>query len=141
MTLVKILVVEDNEGDQGVLKEAFKQCGGSAELIFAVDADQAMSVLKASPSLSSEIVILLDLNLPKKSGKEFLQELKADAALKHIPVLILTSSHAEKDIQDCYHLGANCYLKKPMRFRDFLEMVQSILAFWFQYVLYPDPLP
>src|SRR3989338_8637897 len=101
---MKILVVEDNKGDQRIMKEIFKQHSPSTELTLAEDADQAMAHFKKGKKERNGFMphfVILDLNLPKRSGKDFLRDMKADPLLKKIPVLILTSSDAETDIEEC----------------------------------------
>jgi two-component system response regulator len=130
---MKILIVEDNDGDQTLLKEAFQLCEPSIELTFVSNAEDAGALLQKAKTLRQDgmpQVILLDLNLPKKGGKDFLRELKADSVLCKIPVMALTSSRAEADISECYALGASCYLKKPMRFADLENMVSALCKFW-----------
>lgn len=132
-----ILIIEDSEGDQRILKEAFRRVDPKIQLTFVVNADLALQELKTGKTPASKAsFILLDLNLPKKSGKEFLKELKAHEEFKRIPVLVLTSSQAEIDINECYGLGASCYLRKPMKFQEFQQMVESICAFWAKEVTY-----
>lgn len=137
---MKVLVIEDNEGDQRAIAEAFKNCDPSAQLVFADMADQGMDLLKSSFHGSRNgkafKLIILDLNLPQKNGKDFLREIKSDKKLSQIPVLVLTSSNAESDVCDCYSFGASCYLKKPMRFPEFQTMIDAICKFWLKEVTF-----
>src|SRR5690348_12614553 len=100
---LKILIIEDNEGEQMLLKEAFMECGSKAELVFADTADEDLEIIKTEKSARGPKtqLILLDLNLPRKNGKELLKELKSDSAFRNIPIVILTSSNAPNDIFDC----------------------------------------
>jgi two-component system response regulator len=84
-------------------------------------------------------LVLLDLNLPKKNGREVLAEIKGDAELKHIPVVVLTTSSSDRDVLESYDLHANCYVRKPVQFQAFIEVVQSIEDFWFAIVTLPRP--
>ena len=137
---IEILLVEDNPGDVRLTKEALKE-GRFANLInVAVDGFEAMAFLRREgkyANASRPDLILLDLNLPKKNGREVLAEIKADSDLKRIPVLVLTSSQAEKDIVATYNLHANCYITKPVDFEQFICVVRSIEDFWFAVVKLP----
>jgi CheY-like chemotaxis protein len=137
---IEILQVEDNPGDVRLTKEALKE-GRFANLInVAVDGFEAMAFLRREgkyANASRPDLILLDLNLPKKNGREVLAEIKADSNLKSIPVVVLTSSQAEKDIVATYNLHANCYITKPVDFEQFICVVRSIEDFWFAVVKLP----
>ena len=137
---IEILLVEDNPGDVRLTKEALKE-GRFANLInVVVDGFEAMAFLRREgkyANASRPDLILLDLNLPKKNGREVLAEIKADSDLKRIPVVVLTSSQAEKDIVATYNLHANCYITKPVDFEQFICVVRSIEDFWFAVVKLP----
>jgi CheY-like chemotaxis protein len=137
---IEILLVEDNPGDVRLTKEALKE-GRFANIInVAVDGFEAMAFLRREgkyANASRPDLILLDLNLPKKNGREVLAEIKADSNLKSIPVVVLTSSQAEKDIVATYNLHANCYITKPVDFEQFICVVRSIEDFWFAVVKLP----
>jgi CheY-like chemotaxis protein len=137
---IEILLVEDNPGDVRLTKEALKE-GRFANLInVAVDGFEAMAFLRREgkyANASRPDLILLDLNLPKKNGREVLADIKADSDLKRIPVVVLTSSQAEKDIVATYNLHANCYITKPVDFEQFICVVRSIEDFWFAVVKLP----
>jgi len=137
---IEILLVEDNPGDVRLTKEALKE-GRFANLInVAVDGFEAMAFLRREgkyANASRPDLILLDLNLPKKNGREVLAEIKADSNLKRMPVVVLTSSQAEKDIVATYNLHANCYITKPVDFEQFICVVRSIEDFWFAVVKLP----
>ena len=137
---IEILLVEDNPGDVRLTQEVFKDSKIRNRLHVARDGEEAMTFLRnginrgdgARPDL-----ILLDLNLPKKDGREVLAEIKADDGLKHIPVIVLTVSSAEEDILRSYNLHANCYLTKPIEFDEFVRIVRSIEDFWLAIVKLP----
>ena len=137
---VDILLIEDNPGDIFLTKKAFKSCKLSNRLFVAEDGEKAISFLKKEGEYKDAVtpdIILLDLNLPGKDGREILAEIKEDEDLKSIPVIILTSSDAEKDILTTYKLHANSYIVKPVDFTKFLEIVSSIENFWFTIVKLP----
>ena len=137
---IQILLVEDNPGDVRLTKEALKD-GKVANIInVATDGMEAMAYLQRVGKYADAPrpdMILLDLNLPKKNGREVLAEIKMDPGLKHIPVVILTSSQAETDIIATYKLHANCYITKPVDFDQFMNVVKSIEDFWFTVVRLP----
>jgi two-component system, chemotaxis family, response regulator Rcp1 len=131
---VEILLVEDNPGDVRLTRETLKDFKVPNRLSVVGDGVEAMAFLRregkyvkaARPNL-----ILLDLNLPKKDGREVLAEIKVDEKLKRIPVVILTTSSAEQDILRTYDLHANCYITKPVDLNQFNAVVKSIEEFWF----------
>lgn len=137
---IEILLVEDNPGDVRLTIEALKE-GRFANIInVAVDGFEAMAFLRREGKYANAFkpdLILLDLNLPKKNGREVLAEIKNDSNLKRIPVVILTSSQAETDIVATYDLHANCYITKPVDFDQFIRVVRSIEDFWFAVVKLP----
>jgi len=137
---IEILLVEDNPGDVRLTIEALKEGKISNQINVAVDGMDAMAFLRREGKYANAPkpdLILLDLNLPKKNGREVLAEIKVDPRLKCIPVVILTSSQAEKDIVMTYNLHANCYIKKPVDFDQFIDVVKSIENFWFNVVKLP----
>lgn len=137
---VEILLVEDNPGDVRLTKEAFKEGQIRNNLSVVKDGAAAIDFLKKMGEYSeapTPDLILLDLNLPKKNGHEILEEIKKDVVLKMIPVVILTSSDADKDILHAYHLNANCYIKKPVDLDQLLRVVKAIDNFWLQIVKLP----
>ena len=139
--VAEILLVEDNPGDALLTRKAFKGGRIPTNITVAPDADVAMAVLLKQGEYSAAPtpdIILLDLNLPKKDGKEILKDIKANDALKHIPVVILTSSRAELDVVKSYHLYASGYIIKPVSLDKFTDVVTSIENFWFTQVLLPD---
>ncbi len=137
---VQILMVEDNPGDVRITIEALRQTKLNNELIAVSDGVEALRFLRAEAQYSERVLpdlILLDLNLPRKSGREVLAEIKADNHLKKIPVVILTSSDNEEDILSAYQLQANCYVTKPANFNGFLNVIRSLEEFWFNVVKLP----
>ena len=138
---VEVLLVEDNPGDVRLTQEALKDGRVLVNLTVAYDGVEALDILhrkgphasKARPDL-----ILLDLNLPKKNGREVLESIKADDDLKRIPVIVMTTSKAEQDIHRAYHLNANCYVTKPVDLDEFLNVVRSIEDFWLTIVTLPQ---
>lgn len=132
-------MVEDSEGDIRLTKEALKEGKVKNRLIIARDGVEAMEILKKKklPDEDFPDLILLDLNLPKKDGREVLDEIKSDPILKTIPVVILTTSKAEEDIIRTYNNHANAYITKPVDLTKFFEVIRSIQHFWFQIVKLP----
>lgn len=127
----KVLLVEDNEGDILLLQEAFKQLKSPFQLMIAKNGVAAIDHLRqAGGSDGQPDLILLDLNLPLKDGREVLREIKGDDDLKHIPVLVLTSSRSPDDVMNAYRLHANCYLTKPSRLNELFSLLGSIEDFW-----------
>lgn len=138
---IEVLLIEDNSGDVLLTKEAFDETGFKEKMIIARDGEDAMDYLyKRGPyeNANSPDLILLDLNLPKKDGREILAEIKKDDNLRQIPVIVLTTSRSEKDINKCYELQANCYIIKPVGFDEFLDIVKSIQEFWIDTVKLPS---
>jgi CheY-like chemotaxis protein len=137
---IEILLVEDNPGDVRLTMEALKEGRFANVINVAVDGFEAMAFLRREGKYANAPkpdLILLDLNLPKKNGREVLAEIKMDSNLKRIPVVILTSSQAEIDIVATYNLHANCYITKPVDFDQFISVVRSIEDFWFAVVKLP----
>lgn len=137
---VQILLVEDNPGDVRLTQEALKDGRVFVNLTVACDGVEAMEILRRQGPHSNKPkpdLILLDLNLPRKNGREVLQEIKADEVLKRIPVIVMTTSKAEQDIHRVYNLNANCYVTKPVDLDDFLNVVRSIEDFWLTIVTLP----
>jgi two-component system, chemotaxis family, response regulator Rcp1 len=138
---IDILLVEDNEGDARLAKEALKEAKVANSLHWVEDGEEAMKFLhKEAPYASAPRphVILLDLNLPKKDGKEVLAAIKDDESLRRIPVVILTASEAESDIMKTYDLHANCFITKPIDLDQFLKVVKAIEGFWLTIVKLPN---
>jgi len=136
---VEVLLVEDNPGDIRLTQEAFKEGRVFVNLTVANDGVEAMELLKGQSSNGKRRpdLILLDLNLPRKNGREVLVEIKADEELRRIPVIVMTTSKAEQDIHRAYNLNANCYITKPVELDEFLNVVRSIEDFWLTIVTLP----
>lgn len=137
---IEILLIEDNPGDVRLTLEALKEGRINNKVQVMSDGEQAVDYLKrdaGSESRPLPDLILLDLNLPKLSGREVLEIIKADEALKHIPVIILTTSRAEDDILKSYQHYANCYITKPVDFEQFALVVKKLEDFWFSIVRIP----
>lgn len=130
---IDLLLVEDNPGDIRLTQEAFKTGRFAVRLNIALDGVEAVDFLHRRGKFENAPrpeLILLDLNLPRKNGREVLSEIKADPDLKRIPVLVITTSRAEQDVSNAYGLNANCYITKPLAFDDFIKVVHSIEDFW-----------
>jgi two-component system, chemotaxis family, response regulator Rcp1 len=137
---IEILLVEDNPGDVRLTQEALRDGKIVNNLHVAENGVDALAFLRREGKYHNAVrpeLILLDLNLPKKDGREVLAEIKADEALKRIPVVILTSSAAEQDIVRSYNLHANCYVTKPVDLDQFINVVKSIEHFWLTVVKLP----
>lgn len=138
--IIKILLVEDNSGDVRLIKEAFKEGKIRLDMEVVQDGVEALAYLRQKGKYAKAPrpgLILLDLNLPKKDGREVLAEIKTDEDLKRIPVVILTISKDEEDIMKSYNLHANCYITKPVDLKQFMKVVQSIEDFWLTIVRLP----
>lgn len=141
VTPARILLVEDNPGDVRLTREALKEGRIINELAVVSDGVEAMNYLRRGGKFAEAPrpdIILLDLNLPRKNGREVLAEIKSDDSLRRIPVVILTVSRAEEDILKSYDLHANCYISKPIDFDQFMKVVRTIENFWFSIVLLPS---
>jgi chemotaxis family two-component system response regulator Rcp1 len=139
-TFIQILLVEDSLADIDLTLEALEEAKFVNEVNTVRDGAAAIAYLRREAGYEEAVrpdLIILDLNLPKRSGHEVLQTLKADSELRRIPVAVLTTSGAESDVVKSYDLGANCYLTKPVDVGQFLKVVQSIEDFWFGVVRLP----
>ncbi len=137
---IEIMMVEDNPGDVRLTVEALKEGKVRNNFHTAEDGEEALAYLRQEGRYAGAPrpdLILLDLNLPKKSGREVLAEIKEDPDLRRIPVVILTVSQAEQDIVKSYNLHANCYITKPVDLDQFLEVVKAIENFWLTVVMLP----
>jgi len=137
---IDILLVEDNPGDVDLTKEALESAKVCNRLHVVEDGEQALDFLFRRGQYADvprPDLILLDLNLPKRDGREVLEEIRADGDLTGIPIVILTTSQADEDITRAYRLHANCYITKPVSFTQFLKVVQSIEDFWLSVVKLP----
>jgi chemotaxis family two-component system response regulator Rcp1 len=137
---VDILLVEDNAGDVRLTREALKEAKFRNQLHVVSDGVEAIEFLRRQGSHASAVrphLILLDLNLPRKDGREVLAEIKLDPDLRRIPVVVLTTSEAEQDILKAYDLHANCYISKPVDIDQFMTVVKAIEDFWVTIVRVP----
>jgi len=137
----EILLVEDNPGDVRLTLEAFREGRMDNHLSVVRDGDEAMEFLNRRNDYADAPrpdLILLDLNLPRKNGKEVLAEIKADTSLNNIPVVVLTTSQHEADVRKSYGLAGNCFITKPVDFGQFTNVVRHIEEFWLNVVTLPD---
>lgn len=135
-----ILLVEDSPTDRLIAVQAMKSAGVETTLDFAEDGVQAMEYLQAAlvnPDVRRPDLILLDLNLPRKDGRDVLSEIKANPDLRLIPVVVLTTSDAKDDVLNAYSLHANSYLTKPVDFREFTRILSVLASYWFEVVTLP----
>jgi two-component system, chemotaxis family, response regulator Rcp1 len=141
---IEILLVEDSPGDVRLTREALKDAKMQISLHVAADGIEAIAFLERTGThvdAPRPDLILLDLNLPRKDGREVLKEIKQSPALKSIPVVILTTSSSEVDVLQSYELHANCYISKPVDLNGFLKVVKSIDNFWLSVVTLPHSAP
>jgi CheY-like chemotaxis protein len=137
---IQILLIEDNPGDIRLTQEAFSESQLSIVLNVTTDGVEGINFLKKNPPYTDAVtpdLILLDLNLPKLDGRDVLGEVKQDELLRRIPIVILTTSTAQKDIQDTYALHVNSYINKPVDFDKFFEIIQRIEDFWLTTAVLP----
>lgn len=140
MNSLNILLVEDSPEDAELVTEAFKVNGHSANFQYVRDGEEAMALLRREGPYAEAPrpdLVLLDLNMPRKDGREVLAEIKGDEELHRVPVVVVTSSKEEQDIVKAYDLNANCYVTKPVDLDQFLHMVRSIEDFWLTIVKLP----
>ncbi len=133
---IEILLVEDNPGDVGLVLEGFKKSLIAHRISVVDDGEEALSYLRSGEHRCPDFVIL-DLNLPRKDGREVLSEIKADPRLRHLPVVIFSSSEAEQDLLHAYQLQASCFVTKAVDLEEFLKAVKSIADFWLENVKLP----
>jgi len=137
---VEILLIEDNPGDVRLTQEALKESKVLNILNVVNDGVEALEFLRQEGKFANAKrpdLILLDLNLPKKDGREVMEEIKSDDSLKRIPVVVMTTSKAEEDIERMYSRHANCYITKPIDFEQFILVVKAIEEFWLTIVKLP----
>lgn len=137
----EILLVEDNPADVLMTRSAFEDFKLANALRVVEDGVQALEYLRGEGEFANAPrpdLIMLDLNLPRKNGREALAEIKGDPALRHIPVVVLTTSKSEQDVLEAYDLHANCYIVKPVGFVNFVEAIKSIKHYWFSLVTLPS---
>ncbi len=138
-----ILIADDDSDDRLLAQDALKECGVAADLRFVNDGVELMNYLQRKGKYGHEAeapkpsLIILDLNMPRKDGREALQEIKADANLRRIPVVVLTTSTSDTDITRVYELGANSFISKPVAFNVLVSVMKTIGDYWFQIVVLP----
>lgn len=138
---IEVLLVEDNPGDVRLTKEALKEARVFINLNVVYDGEEALKYLyqkEKYSEVSKPDLILLDLNLPRKNGREVLADIKANPSLRTIPVIVLTTSQAEADILRSYELNVNCYITKPVQLNDFINVIRNIEDFWLTVVKLPS---
>jgi len=138
---IELLLVEDNPGDVRLTQEALRETGVATNLTVARDGQEALRLLcraREAGGQSMPDLVLLDLNLPKLSGHEVLKRMKSHDELKSIPVVVLSTSNAARDISKSYKSHANCYITKPVDYDRFIELIQGLLRFWFEVVKLPS---
>jgi two-component system, chemotaxis family, response regulator Rcp1 len=141
MASIDILLVEDNPGDVRLTMEALKEAHVQRRIHSVTDGEEALSFLKKCAESTDKplpSLILLDLNLPKKDGREVLEQIKNHPALKRIPVVVLTTSRADADVMKAYNLHANCYVTKPAELELYIDVIKSIQEFWLGTVRLPS---
>ena len=137
---IEVLLVEDDAADVELTREAMKEGKLFVRLSVVGDGVEAMQFLRGEGPFAGSAkpdLVLLDLNLPRKDGRSVLEDIRADEKLKHLPVVVLTTSDAATDILRSYKLGCNCYITKPVGFQQFIEVVRQIDQFWFTVVKLP----
>jgi CheY-like chemotaxis protein len=138
-----ILIAEDDPDDRQWIKEALTKCHFEQQVNFVVDGEELMDFLlhrgkyAVTGNLAYPGLILLDLNMPKKDGRESLKEIKSDPRIRHIPIIILTTSRAEEDTFRTYNLGANSVIHKPVTFDNLVQIMQTLTDYWFKIVELP----
>jgi CheY-like chemotaxis protein len=143
--VLSILIAEDDPDDRILLKEAFESSALNSSLHFVEDGEQLIDFLHRRGAYDREEIpprpgfILLDLNMPKKDGRESLAEIKATPGLRSIPVVVMTTSTSKEDVSHCYDLGANSYITKPAAMSDLVQMIRSLGEYWFEVVTLPAP--
>jgi len=141
MRPIEILLVEDNPGDARLTREAFSQGTVRTNMHHARDGEQAIAFLRrlgGYQDAPTPDLVILDLNLPRRSGREVLEDIKNDPELRQIPVIVLTSSQAQEDVFHSYRLHANCFITKPGDLETLIHVAHSIEEFWFKLVRLPS---
>ena len=140
-----ILLVEDNPADVLITQRALRDSGLSVELLVVRDGQETVDYLlrqgdhQATPGWRSPDLILLDLNLPRLNGREVLERIRSSPELKAVPVIVLTTSRRQEDVQEVYAAGANTYIEKPQDFGRFVEVLRTIHRYWLDTALLPSP--
>lgn len=138
---INILLVEDSPGDVRLTREALREAQVRNHLSVATDGVEALAYLRREGAYASAPrpdIVLLDLNLPRKDGRQVLAEIKSDVQLRQIPVVVLTTSVNTQDVRNAYDLGANCYIAKPVDLDQFLVVIQALESFWLTIVTLPE---
>jgi len=138
MSILSILIADDDEDDKFLLKSAFEECKIEAPLTFVDNGQELIDFLHKAKKLPS--IIILDLNMPKKDGREALKEVKQNPTFRSIPILILTTSNSPEDVRNCYFLGANCFITKPSTFEGLMKVIDQLNKFWFNIASIPTKL-
>lgn len=137
-----ILIAEDDEDDYLLTLEALKEAGVNNDVHWVKDGEEVLEYLNAKARSNGTAanlpgIILLDLNMPRKDGREVLAEIKSNPVFRKIPVIVLTTSSAETDIANAYELGVNSFIQKPVRFNDLVELIQTVIDYWLKIVKLP----
>lgn len=138
-----VLIVEDSLADQEILRRAFLSVDHGCDLRMLLDGEAALCYLQHTEPFAPPVsapqpdLILLDLNLPNLTGREVLERIRANPRIRHIPVIILTTTQAQHEILECYRLGANCFITKPSNFSEFVELIRFTCTYWFQFAKLP----
>lgn len=141
---VPILIAEDDEEDREIIKEAFQECNIPNDLIFVKDGEELMDYLLAKNTMDGKHkyvepgIILLDLNMPRKDGRQALAEIKSNIDLRKIPVIVLTTSKEEEDVIKTYKLGVNSFVIKPVTYKALVDVMKAIGNYWFEVVELPN---
>jgi CheY-like chemotaxis protein len=137
-----IVLADDDEDDRELIRDALQDPGLEERLQFVEDGQELMDYLHQSGSdedgAPRPSLILLDLNMPRKDGREALAEIKSDSELRSIPVVVLTTSKSEQDVQSCYALGASSYITKPVTHQTLIDVMETVTRYWFDVVQLPD---
>jgi CheY-like chemotaxis protein len=126
-----VFIVDDDPDDRESIRDAFLENSHDQDFIFMKNGDQLIDYLHETPSKANPVVILLDLNMPGKDGKDVLREIKQNESLRTIPVIVMTTSSSERDRQLSYQFGANCFVTKPDSYKEMMEVTDSIARLWF----------
>ncbi len=140
-----ILLVEDSPEDREITIRAFKKAGVANDIFCCESGEEALDFLHRRGAYADPVrsprpgIILLDLNMPGTDGREVLQDIKSEPGLKKIPVIIMTTSRDDRDIESCYEMGANSYVEKPVDIQSFVEAITRLKDYWFEIVVLPKP--
>lgn len=137
MNPIRVMLVDDNRADRELTVDTLQAGKIALDITTAIDGEDALAKLEKTATGDLPDLILLDLNMPRMDGREFLSAAKRDERVRHIPVVVLTSSDAERDIVSSYELGASCFVSKPVGLKELREVVRSIESFWFTIVRLP----